>query len=254
MTSRRFLVCLHDATPAYSRETEIIIRDLRRLVGRTLSVGVVPNWHGEWPLAAYPDYCRLVSENFEEILLHGYFHQRRRGCGPTTFFSARNDEMNGLSVDDTLRTVECGQRVFAEVFGAHARGFLAPAWQRGHVRPVDGATTGLEYVLGFFSLESCSGRKVPLATRTWDCGRWAWLGHVGHGVGALLQSVAGGVPTVAVHPRDLKRGFWPAIRQLIDQLLKSGYEPATPASVAAGFGRPGSGRLEPAVTDAESTV
>ena len=42
--------------------------------------------------------------------------------------------MNGLDRDDTRRTIEHGQRVFIEAFGEPARGFLAPAWQRGHVR------------------------------------------------------------------------------------------------------------------------
>ena len=131
---RRFLVCIHDATPAYARETRVMIRDLAPLLGRRLSFGVVPDWHGEWPLAAHPDYCRLVREGSEELLLHGYFHQRQRGWGPTTLLAERSDEMNGLDPEETRRTLERGQRVFTEVFGEPARGFLAPAWQLGHVR------------------------------------------------------------------------------------------------------------------------
>lgn len=68
---RRFLVCIHDATPAYARETRAMIRDLTPLLGRRLCFGVVPNWYGEWPLAAHPDYCRLITEASEELLLHG---------------------------------------------------------------------------------------------------------------------------------------------------------------------------------------
>ena len=90
---------------------------------------------------------------------------------------------------------------------------------------------GLEHVLGFFSLESRAGRKVPLATWTWDCGRWGWLGHIGHGIGWLLQSLDRGVPTLAIHPRDLERGFWPKILRLTEELLESGYEPSTPAGL-----------------------
>ena len=146
---RRFLVCIHDATPAYARETRVMIRDLAPLLGRRLSFGVVPDWHGEWPLAAHPDYCRLVRESSEELLLHGYFHQRQRGWGPTTLLAGRSDEMNGLDPEETRRTLERGQRVFTEVFGEPARGFLAPAWQPGHVRlgerecPGTGARPGL---------------------------------------------------------------------------------------------------------------
>lgn len=226
---RRFLVCVHDATPAYARETREIIRDLAPLLGRRLSVAVVPNWYGEWPLAAHPDYCRLVREGSEELLLHGCFHRRQRGWGPTSLIAERCDEMNGLDPDETRRTLDRGQRVFTEVFGEPARGFLAPAWQRGHVCLKDEHLLGLEHVLGFFSLESRAGRRVPLATWSWDCGRWRQLGHLGHRVGWLLQSLNHGVPTVAIHPRDLQRGFWPTILRRTEQLLDARFEPSTPA-------------------------
>jgi hypothetical protein len=226
-----FLVCIHDATPAYGREIRAMVRELGPLLGRRLSLGVVPDWHGEWPLAAHPDFCRLVRESSEEVLLHGYFHRRQRGWGAATWFVEGSDEMNGLDAHETRGVLEHGQRVFSDVFGAPARGFLAPAWQLGHVRPLDGNALGFEHVLGFFSLASASGRSVGLTTWTWDCGRWAWLGHLGHGVGRLLQSLDRGVPVLAIHPRDLERGFWPVILRLARDLLDTGYEPTTSAAL-----------------------
>lgn len=219
-----FLVCIHNATPAYARETQRIIRDLAPRVGRRLSFGVVPNWNGEWPLGAHPDYCRLIRENSDQLLLHGYFHRRRRGWGATSLLAHRSDEMNGLDLEETRRTIERGQHVFVEAFGEPARGFLAPAWQPGHVRR---STVGLEHLLGFFSLESWGGRRVSLSTFTWDCSRWSWTGHLGHGIGSLLHALNRGVPTLAIHPRDLAHGFWPAILRLTDTLLETGHEPST---------------------------
>jgi len=142
--------------------------------------------------------------------------------------------MNGLDPEETRRTLARGQQVFTEVFGEPARGFLAPAWQKGHVRPGNGNLAGLEHVLGFFSLESSAGRKVPLATWTWDCGRWGWLGHLGQGIGRLSRSLDRGVPTLAIHPADLERGFWPDILRLTWELLESGYEPSTLAGLLEG--------------------
>ena len=211
-----------------------MIRDLAPFLGRRFSFGVVPNWLGEWPLTAHPDYCRLVREASEELLLHGFWHHRQRGCGPIAWLTGNGDEMNGMDPAETRRTVERGQRVFTDVFGAPARGFLAPAWQPGHVRPGNGSFQGLEHVLGFFSLESSAGRRVPLATWTWDCGRWGWLGHLGHGIGWLSQSLDRGVPTLAIHPRDLARGFWPNILRITRKLLETGYEPSTPAGLLEG--------------------
>ncbi len=87
MKTRRFLVCLHDATPAFARETSQILRDLAPLVGRRLSIGVVPDWHGGWPLASHRAYCRLIRESVGELLLHGYLHRRLRGWGPIGLFA-----------------------------------------------------------------------------------------------------------------------------------------------------------------------
>ena len=237
-SSRPFLVCIHDATPAYALETRAMIRDLAPLLGRRLSFAVVPNWRGEWPLTADPGYCRLLRENSEELLLHGYFHHRQpsliardaRSYGWATLLTKASDEMNGLNSDETRRVLERGQRDFIEVFGEPARGFIAPAWQRGCVRPGSAHAPGLDYVLGFFSLESDAGRRIPLATLTWDCGRWSWLGHIGHGLGSLLQSL-NRVPVLAIHPRDLDRGFWPAIMRRTRELLDNGFEPSTPTTL-----------------------
>jgi peptidoglycan/xylan/chitin deacetylase (PgdA/CDA1 family) len=229
--TRPFLVCIHDATPAYARETRVMIRELAPLVGRHLSLGVVPDWHGGWPLAAHPDYCRLVRESSDELLLHGCFHRRRRGWGPTSWLAEGSDEMNGLDPAETRRDIAHAQRVFTDAFGEPARGFLAPAWQRGHVRPGDGPAAALGHVLGYFSLESAAGTRVPLATWSWDCGRWGWLGHVGHGLGRLQRAVGRGVPSLAIHPRDVARGFWPTILRLTRELVDHGYVPTTASAL-----------------------
>jgi peptidoglycan/xylan/chitin deacetylase (PgdA/CDA1 family) len=210
-----------------------MIRDLAPIIGRRMTFGVVPNWHGQWPLAAHPDYCRLIEKASDELLLHGYFHRRQRGWGPSSLLAERSDEMNGLDPEETRRVVVRGQSDFIDIFGEPARGFLAPAWQAGHVRTGNDSALGLDHIVGFFSLDSRSGTSVPLATWTWDCGRWSWLGHVGHGIGFLLQSLDNRVPTLAIHPRDMHRGYWPRIVRLTKQLVGAGYEPATVSELLA---------------------
>ena len=208
-----------------------MIRDLAPLVGRRLTIGVVPDWHGAWPLAAHPDYCGLVQGASDELLLHGYRHRRLRGSGPTSWLTGGCDEMNGLNRDETRRTIERGQHLLADAFGRPARGFLPPGWQRGHVGRGLAGSMGVDHVLGFFSLDASAGASVPLATWSWDCGRWGWLGNIGHGVGRVLRLTGDRVPSLAIHPRDPERGFWPSILQLTQELLEAGYEPSTPSAL-----------------------
>jgi hypothetical protein len=222
---RPFLICIHDATPAFARDTEAMLRDLAPLVGRNLSFAAVPDWHGQWPLSGHRDYCSLIRESSSEILLHGFLHERRRGWGPVSLLARGSDELNGLDAAETRRAIGHAQQVFTDVFGQPARGLLPPAWQRGHARP-------LEYLMGFFALESRDGRRIPLATFSYDCGRWSWLGHVGHAVGRLRRST-NRLPVLAIHPRDLHNGFWPTILRLTRELLDAGYHPATPHAQVA---------------------
>ena len=223
---RRFIVCIHDGSPAFAAETRVILRDLAPLVGRRLSIAVVPDWHGRWPLTAHPDYCQLIRESSAELLMHGCVHRRQCGRGLVSLLTEGSDEMRGLDDSATRQVIDQGERVFIEAFGEPARGFVAPAWQRGGVRlQIFGALT---HILGFFSIDSLTGRRVPLATFTWDCGRWGWLGHLGSGVGGLLHLMGSRTPVVAIHPRDLRRGYWPGILRLTETLLGEGYEPSTP--------------------------
>lgn len=222
-----FIICVHDATPAFAAQTRMIIRDLAPIVGRRFSLAVVPNWHAQWPLADHRDYCRHVTDACEELLLHGYFHRREHGYGPVTMLTAGSDEMNGLDAEATRSIIARGQDVFSDVFGEPARGFLPPAWQRGRLTPETARTVGLRHVMGFFSLQSSSERRIPLATWTWDSSRWRWTGHLGNGIGWLRRSTSAGVPTLAIHPRDIDRGFWPEILGVVRQLLDTGHAATT---------------------------
>jgi hypothetical protein len=232
---RPFLVCIHDATPAYERETEIMIRDLAPLVGRRLSFGVVPDWHDRWALASHSGYCRLVQGAAEELLLHGYSHRRRRGYGPVSWIAEGCDEMGGLDPDETCRVLQRGQQAFVDAFGERARGFVPPGWEPGRVQDVLAEGAGLDYILGYSSLRSPTGWKVPLATSSWDCGRWGWLGYVGEGAGRAMQGIGPRIVSLAIHPRDLKRGFWPRILRYIRDLVERGHAPTTPGRLMAGL-------------------
>ena len=228
MPSRPLIVCIHDASPLFEGETRMMIRDLAPLLGRRISCGVVPDWHGQWPLAASPAYSDMLRESADELLLHGYQHQRTCGRGPITVLTNGADEMNGLDADETRSSIERGQQMFTTVFGAPATGFLSPAWQRGKLQLRCAPPGGLQYILGFLSLDALSGQNVPLATWSWDCGRHAWMGRVGHGVGRALHAAGDRVQVLAIHPCDIERGYWPKILRLTRELLDSGFEPAVP--------------------------
>ncbi len=230
---RPFLVCIHDASPAFAVQVGRMVRDLAPLVGTRISLAVVPNWHGAWPLTASPEFCDLIRSSAHEILLHGYTHTRKNGFGVVSAMTARSDEMSGLDLEGALRTVDAGQRMLRTALGEPAEGFLAPAWQQGALRPRDleGPT---KYILGHFAVESRDGRRVSLTTWSWHCGRWSWLGHIGHAFGRAQHMLGLGVPSLALHPIDLEPGFWSRILGLVRELLAAGYEPDSARRIVEG--------------------
>lgn len=226
--TRGFLVCLHDVTPAFERETAHMLRDLAPLIDRRVSAGVVPDWHGKWPLTAHPDFCEFVRAQTSEVLVHGHRHTRTHGVGLVSLLAERSDEMNGVRAQDASQFLIQAKQKLTRTFGGAIRGFLPPAWQRGHANDEAFRDAGLEYVLGYFRLESFSQQHIPLSTFSWDCGWWSALGLVGHTFGELQHAIGRGTPSLAIHPRDINRGYWPLVLRTVERLLKAGYTPTTP--------------------------
>jgi hypothetical protein len=179
-SKRPFLVCIHDATPAYARETRVMIRDLAPFLGRRSPSGSSPTGTASGHWRRIPTTVGSVREGSEELLLHGYFHQRQRGWGPITLFAEGCDEMNGLDAEETRRTVERGQRVFTEVFGEPARGFLAPAWQLGHVRLGTGVPWGWSTSWAFSPSSPGRAARFP-----WRPGPGTVVAGAGSGTSAM---------------------------------------------------------------------
>ena len=226
---RRFLVCIHDATPAYARETRVMIRDLAPFLGRRLSFGVVPNWHGEWPLAAHPDYCRLVRESSEELLLHGYCHQRQRGWGPTTLLTEarRRDERPGSRRNSThprARTACLHRGLRGAGAGLPRTGLAAGARAPGE-RKYSGAGARPRLFL-----PRVTGRPKGSAGDL-DLGLWPLgLARARRSWDRVAASVPGSwSPDPGDSSQRSGAGFLADDPRLTQELLETGYEPSTPA-------------------------
>jgi hypothetical protein len=114
------------------------------------------------------------------------------------------------------------------------RGFVAPAWQPGPVTPALLNSCGLDYALGFWSLD-CAGTRLPLAVWSWDCGNIAALGLAGEALGWLRRALRpDAVPCVVLHPRDVTRGYLARALNLIRRLQTAGLRPVLPATFLSG--------------------
>ena len=221
-----FCVVLHDVAPIFKPQIEKIVRKMRPLIGSQMAAAVVPCWHGRLLDPGEETFVDLVQSNFDEILLHGYRHERTTGHGLISTLTGSSDEFNGLSRDEAAVRLRLGQDSLERCFSGPAAGFIAPTYQRGKLTAEILADHGLHYCVGFQSIKHSDGRRQRLATWCWDMGVVRHLGYVGHAIGHTLRRVnPSAVPCLALHPFDADRRFLKRAVTLVRALLAEGRQP-----------------------------
>jgi len=184
-----FHIVVHDVTPQLWAPLIAVVGKLQPLVGQNISAAIVPCWHGE-PLtrlissgpSGLPDskgFVHWVECEFAAILLHGYTHRLAGNGGPVGLLTSKANEFTGLSVAAAIERLRSGQAILTECFGKAAAGFIPPAWQWGRITTEILRECGFRYGIGITDIYYTDGRRVPLATWSWDAGSFAPLGYAG---------------------------------------------------------------------------
>ena len=209
----RLLISIHDVTPALEPNVRRLW-ELCRERGAVPALFVVPNWHGAWPLAAYPKFCawlRQCAAAGAEIVLHGERHDEigasrswrdeLRAWGRT----AREGEFLSLDRPAARERIERGLATLAAL-GFEVRGFVPPAWLATEDTHRAARDAGL-----WFSEDAGALRRLQDETRIpAPAVRWSArtplraLGSVA--VAEARQALQGRMPVVrlALHPADLE--------------------------------------------------
>lgn len=208
-------VAVHDVSPVHWQVLDRLATMLRESGVRRYSMLVVPDYHGEWPLEAHPDFCawlRGLAGDGVEMVLHGYLHQRLDALkGPSdraraAIFTRGEGEFLGLDRDRAEKLILKGRRKLSEALGMETDSFAAPAWL------YSGGTMKALAAAGFTAAESrwrvwnpVAGKtllRVPVANyagggpfRRVSAAAWVAI------YGSLFRSA--GTVRFAIHPHDL---------------------------------------------------
>lgn len=223
-------VSIHDVSPAFEREVEDALV-LCRARGARPALLVVPDFHGQWPLAAHAPFCARLRElqaAGHEIYLHGFFHLSRPRSGNAAglrWWFAQKVVSGGEAEFSDVTQAEAAQRLDDGIAVLHAAGlrmdgFIAPAWSfspwllpllaaRGcrfsedhtHVYDPAAQRKRASVVLNFAS-------RTPL--RLWSSVAYCRAATLAH---PLLPA------RVALHPKDLHA---PLLRRETERLLDWG--------------------------------
>jgi predicted deacetylase len=245
--SKSLIVSLHDAHPG---SHGAIAEQVRFLAGYGItqaSILVVPEFHHRGSVLADGAFCSAVSgwqEQGHEIVLHGYFHDRKSSPTDklstlfwTRLYTSREAEFLDLPLDEARVRLRRGRDLFATQ-GWKTRGFIAPAWLMASGLTNLLAELGFSYTNRLREIipllpgtnRIVSSQSLCYSTRSgWR--RFAsalWNKHL---FGRLRQS---DLVRLSLHPRDLE---FPPLRRQIDQILRAsfrqGFQPTTYADYVA---------------------
>ncbi|MBM4074375.1 MAG: hypothetical protein FJ267_01870 [Planctomycetes bacterium] len=230
---RPFFVIAHDVASPFVSEIHEIVECVRPVIDSGFMAAVVPRWHGGPKNESSTDFRRLVS-CFDECLLHGWTHQSRSWLSPVSLLTNRADEFRGLDRTSIEHRLEMAQNDFRDFFGYCAEGLVPPAWQ------LPTPSFGLRqfrYVMRFRVIEDCRdvNQRQRIATWSWDWGRVRWPAFTGEFIAKYLEKIEPtAIPCVVIHPQDVKRGYMPRIRALIERLIEDGFTPTTVSQIMDG--------------------
>jgi hypothetical protein len=221
------MVVLHDVAPPFAESLLRITDALTDLIGTRFACAVVPRWHGKLDYLGESEFWTALR-HCDEILLHGWTHQRTHRPGWLSKITNRADEFGGLSLAAIQDRLDRSQTDLQRKLGVHVTGLVPPAWQL----PVPShELQHLTHVMRWNRLESLSGNKpvYPLATWSFDWGCIPISKHASHLLALAMQKRwPNATPCIVIHPLDVQRGQFTYIVKRIRQMMDTGHEPTTP--------------------------
>ncbi len=139
--SKKLLASIHDVSPKFEREVDMLLDQLsRHLGGPNLAMLVVPDHWGSAPIAenkSFQKRLRSWAESGVEMFVHGWEH-RDTSTHESAFtdfkakhMTANEGEFLGLDQTTALARMKRGKDLIEDVIGKPATGFIAPAWLYG---------------------------------------------------------------------------------------------------------------------------
>ena len=136
MYGKYLVVSIHDASPKNLVAIEDILWELEKRNVSPLSVLVIPNHEGRYPVDSHPEfvqYMKTLEEKGCEIVLHGYEHISGKGKYGSLrsriqgLWGLHLAEFECLDYDSSRMKLEKGIAMFDRL-GIEVSGFVPPCW------------------------------------------------------------------------------------------------------------------------------
>lgn len=225
-------ISIHDVSPVTWEVTCEMLTRLEALGARHFSLLVVPNHHYRGHFLDHPEFCdwmRARVKQGDEIVVHGYHHQREpRGEDgflariTNRFYTAGEGEFYDISGAQALRLVSTALKEFRSA-GVCPTGFIAPAWLLSQPAEVALRKLGLDYTTRLTTLHDLrtQGSEYRSQSLVWSV-RSAWRRGASLLWNASLARRLRGnrLLRIGIHPVDYRyKAIWRQIERLTQRAL-----------------------------------
>jgi len=238
---KSLIVSLHDAHPGSRAQIAEQVAFLASYGITRSSILVVPEFHHGTPSGGDPEFRDAVKawqSAGHELVLHGYFHDRRESPRETLatvfwtrLYTNREAEFLDLPCAVAQDRLARGRKLF-ESLGWRASGFVAPAWLMAEWIPGVLAELKFAYTTTLREIvplapgtnRATSSQSLCYSTRA----SWRRVASALWNKNLFYRLRETDLIRLSLHPRDLE---FPLIRRQIDQILRSalkrGFQPTT---------------------------
>ncbi len=210
---KKILLSLHDVTPYFASEIELICRRFDELGALRRTLLVVPDYMRKTPIAGNPAWCRTISAmkaSGSDIGLHGIYHEYAE-CGR-------------LSLDRARTELAASRERFCDAMGYAPSGFVAPQWFQSAGCKIALKELGFLYSGQWRGLYDADGNLLYRAFPTnFDWGNKLFDGFFAWWNPWRLSHKKAGVIRFSVHPMDVRHHLIDGELALLAKLIDAGW-------------------------------
>jgi len=213
--NKKIVVSVHDITPRFQRECEIIFGKLAELGVSQRTLLITPNFADDYPIDQDEKFIAMMNKEKEsgaELALHGLIHQ--------------NFEFYKKDYSQAKSALQTGIKLFENAFGFKPKGFVAPQWlqSRGSIsalKELGFNYTGILRKVIFFG----NGKEIKTLPLNFDWGN-SFLDHIFVLINKSAASLKKtGLIGFAVHPMDIPNGVFDKEMNLLAELIDKKWLP-----------------------------
>ncbi len=225
---KHIVVSVHDVTPHFREELNIIFKELNKLGVKEKTILVTPLWSGTNDVMKEDMFihCLLAEEkNGAELILHGYTHRINH-----EWKKEKGLLLNKLNVAEFLLAKDLsgrlkkGKKAFNHVFGYEPKGFVPPGWLQKHSVYNLLEQEGFGYVVTMRGLYSLKTKKRHYALPiNFDNGAPLPSYIIGYCSAIVVPLCSPSFIRLAIHPSDVKRNLLKPQLDIINKCKRRGY-------------------------------